>query len=177
MGTVGTRRGVQEAQPAESSSAKEASRAEPVAATGVAPQPFPTTTQAATAERREAEPKPAARRDIAPEPPAAAMDLPAPAGESVADVARAPVVGEEGPRAAAPAPLMRSRVAPEAGASAVRPAPKKSALIREYENQTPEKWLEKIAELRRDGRTTEADEMLAEFKKRFPGYPLPAALR
>jgi len=86
-------------------------------------------------------------------------------------------VGEETSRAAAPAPLIRNRAAPEAAASVVRPAAQKSALIREYENRTPEKWLEKIAELRRDGKTAEADEMLAEFKKRFPEHPLPAALQ
>jgi len=133
--------------------------------------------QAAIPERRETESKPAPLRDMAPQPPPAAMDLPAPAGKSAADLARAPAVGEETPRAAAPAPLMRNRAAPEAAASVVRPAAQKSALIREYENRTPEKWLEKIAELRRDGKTAEADEMLAEFKKRFPEHPLPAALR
>lgn len=177
MGTVETRQGAREAQPAESSSAKEAKRAEPVATPGAAPQPFPAAPQAAMAERRETESKPAPLRDMAPQPPAAAMDSPAPAGKSAADLARAPAVGEETPRAAAPAPLMRNRAAPEAAASVARPAPQKSALIREYENRTPEKWLEKIAELRRDGKTAEADEMLAEFKKRFPEHPLPAALR
>lgn len=176
-GTVEARPSAREAQPAESGSAKEAKRAEPVATPGAAPQPFPAAPQTGRAERRESESKPTLR-DMAPQPPAAAMDSPAPAGKSAADLARAPVVGEETPRAAAPAPLMRNRAAPEAAASSVaRPTPQKSALIREYENRTPEKWLEKIAELRRDGKTAEADELLAEFKKRFPEHPLPATLR
>lgn len=80
------------------------------------------------------------------------------------------------------ASLTRSeRVAPQAAvpAPAAKPAPptRKSALVREYENQPPEKWLDKIAELRRQGRAAEADELLAEFKKRFLDYPLPASLR
>ena len=42
---------------------------------------------------------------------------------------------------------------------------------------SPEAWLEKIAKLRTEGRVREADESLAEFRKRFPDYPLPASLK
>jgi len=45
-----------------------------------------------------------------------------------------------------------------------------------YENQPPEKWLERVAELRRGARDAEARDMLAEFRRRFPQYPVPAAL-
>jgi len=45
-----------------------------------------------------------------------------------------------------------------------------------WERQPPEKWIERIEELRRAGQETEAREMLEEFRKRFPGYPLPATL-
>ena len=36
--------------------------------------------------------------------------------------------------------------------------------------ETPEKQLERIAELRRQGKHEEADKALAEFRKRFPDY-------
>lgn len=41
----------------------------------------------------------------------------------------------------------------------------------------PEKWLERIEELRRQGKFDEAKASLAEFRKRFPDYRLPEALR
>jgi len=42
-----------------------------------------------------------------------------------------------------------------------------------YEKELPQKWLERIEELKRQGRTAEAEDMLSEFKRRFPEYPLP----
>lgn len=39
--------------------------------------------------------------------------------------------------------------------------------------ETPEKWLERIAELRRAGKHDEADKALAEFRQRHPGYRIP----
>jgi hypothetical protein len=36
------------------------------------------------------------------------------------------------------------------------------------------KWLERLTELRKQGRTGEADELLAEIKRRFPDQPLPS---
>jgi hypothetical protein len=39
--------------------------------------------------------------------------------------------------------------------------------------ETPEKWLERIAELRRAGKHDEADKALAEFRLRHPGYRIP----
>ena len=44
-------------------------------------------------------------------------------------------------------------------------------LLKALENQPPRRWLEKIEELRRAGRNAESDELLAEFKKRFPEHP------
>ncbi|HRW65529.1 MAG TPA: hypothetical protein P5032_07240 [Candidatus Competibacter sp.] len=40
---------------------------------------------------------------------------------------------------------------------------------------SPEEWLAVIAELRHQGRTAEADAELAEFRRRYPDYPLEAA--
>lgn len=42
--------------------------------------------------------------------------------------------------------------------------------------ETPEKWLERIAELRRAGKHDEADKALAEFRERHPGYRIPEAM-
>jgi hypothetical protein len=39
--------------------------------------------------------------------------------------------------------------------------------------ETPEKWLERIAELRGEGRHEEADKQLAEFRQRYPDYRIP----
>lgn len=42
-----------------------------------------------------------------------------------------------------------------------------------YEKEPPQKWLARIEELRRQGRAVEAEEMLSEFKRRFPTHPQP----
>lgn len=44
--------------------------------------------------------------------------------------------------------------------------------------EPPEKWLERIAELRKQGKHEEADKALGEFRKRYPDYKIPeSALR
>jgi hypothetical protein len=55
--------------------------------------------------------------------------------------------------------------------------PRVAAILKELDAQPPEKWLERIQALRREGQTTEAREVLAEFKRRYPAYPLPAELQ
>lgn len=40
-----------------------------------------------------------------------------------------------------------------------------------FEKELPEKWLARIEELRKLGRSAEAEEMLSEFKRRFPEHP------
>lgn len=45
------------------------------------------------------------------------------------------------------------------------------SLMKELENEPPESWLERIERLRREGRHADADALLVEFKKRFPGHP------
>ncbi len=85
------------------------------------------------------------------------------------------------PPPAASAPAEKPRVRPEARAmQAERPLPdtaRVAGLLKEFEPQPPEKWLEKIEALKREGRKEEADGMLAEFKRRFPNHPLPPGLR
>ena len=148
----------------------------PATPAGPAPRPLPSTPPSvASSGQRAAEPKPARQPDSA--TPRATMRSPQPesARESASSTIGVRGLSEQSP----PAPS--GRVVPQAAAPApsVKPAPPpwQSALVQEYEHQPPEKWIEKIAELKRDGKTIEADDMLAEFKKRFPDYPLPSALR
>jgi hypothetical protein len=61
-------------------------------------------------------------------------------------------------------------------ATAAAPAPRALAAAKLAEPATPEAWLERIAELKKQGREREAEESLAEFKKRYPGYKIPEAL-
>ena len=41
---------------------------------------------------------------------------------------------------------------------------------------SPQAWLARLAELKRQGRSRELRDALAEFKKRYPSYPVPAGL-
>lgn len=43
--------------------------------------------------------------------------------------------------------------------------------------ETPAQWLERIAKLRDAGRAEEADDALAEFRKRYPDYEIPKEMR
>jgi hypothetical protein len=57
------------------------------------------------------------------------------------------------------------------------PVPQTAGGILAYANLPPEKWLEQIEELRKQGKLGEAKTSLAEFKQRYPDYPLPASLK
>ena len=152
-------------------SAAAPTRSEIAADVGASSRAAPASTLAEGAARADARAKP---DDASP-----AGRLRSPPPES-AQGSTSSTPGIRGFREPAP-PAPSRRVAPQAAAPApaARPVPavQQSALVRDYEHQPPEKWIEKIGELRRDGKITEADEMLAEFKKRFPQHPLPATLR
>jgi hypothetical protein len=49
-------------------------------------------------------------------------------------------------------------------------SPPVAAMAKELDTQPPEKWLARVEELRREGRMAEAEELLAELKRRFPGH-------
>ncbi|HEX9185094.1 MAG TPA: hypothetical protein VF876_17710 [Burkholderiales bacterium] len=99
-----------------------------------------------------AQPQPAA--------PAAAAAPPALAADSVRDRAAGSAMEQAGERA------------PVAAAA----APRALASAKPAEPATPEAWLERIAELKKQGREREAQESLAEFKKRYPDHKIPEAL-
>jgi hypothetical protein len=41
--------------------------------------------------------------------------------------------------------------------------------------ESPERWLERIVQLRKEGRHEEADKALAEFRRQYPDYKVPEA--
>lgn len=88
---------------------------------------------------------------IAPAPPQAAKDDPA-------------------PKASAQEPFVKPQEMRERKAE---PQPRVQAF---GAVDSPERWLERIAELRSQGRDKEADESLVEFRKRFPDYRIPEAM-
>jgi hypothetical protein len=50
-------------------------------------------------------------------------------------------------------------------------------VVSEAKERTPEKWIEDIRKLKTEGKATEAERELAEFKKRYSDYILPEDLR
>jgi hypothetical protein len=145
---------------AEAGAAQERSRA-----IEAAPAPFPEIARAAPSEKSEGEGPSADGRAVAPPPVLAAK--PAPAPRPAAKPAPAP--------SAKPAAPSR-RFAREA-ASAAQPTPEVAFHISQLDGQPPSKWVERVLELRREGRSAEADGVLAEMRKRFPGIALPPELR
>jgi len=137
-------------------------------------------------ETRQAEPKPFAQpmRDqvpaAAPAAPAAVASAPAPSAvlSSRADAARGAASSEAGTMAR----QVEERIARDAEAAArapqvgpVQAQAKRAELAAAAKTaaETPERELERIAELRRQGRHDEADKALAEFRKRHPEFRIP----
>ncbi len=102
------------------------------------------------------------------------------------DVAASPRL-EAAPQAESPRPMMRSapatmaadalsapaarKAAPAAAMSA--PVPAQQALWQDLLTEPAEKWVQRIVEWRRAGRTADADALAAEFRRRFPDQRLP----
>jgi ribonuclease E len=162
------------------------------------PEPFPLSAEReapATAARTPSEPdaiapqRPRVLRDAAPPPTIAAAPAPAPApGVTAAPPPLAATQTEDARARSAPA-MAQGRVAAAPPSSAMpeakpmaRPAAKpaasppvtRPAWLNDLENQPPEKWLERLAEFKRDGRADDAETLLVEFRRRFPGHPASA---
>ena len=120
-------------------------------------------------ERRDAE-------DIALSP--RVRQAPAPADEVARQSRR-----DSPPAPAAAPPIAARKLEASAGAAAERagPAGRASAGVAvgkiSAPPETPEQWLERIGKLRDAGKAREADESLAEFRKRYPDYRMSAAMR
>lgn len=91
-------------------------------------------------------------RQPTPAPAPAPAEAPAAVGESARPAAPAPPPDRA-------EPLRALRQAPEAESRAAEP--------------DPGAWLERIADLRRQGRSAEAEALLRAFRDRYPDYPLP----
>jgi len=71
----------------------------------------------------------------------------------------------------------RVKAAPAAPLSASPAASQMAGVIQPRADLPPDKWLERIDELRRQGKFEDAKTSLAEFRKRYPDYELPASLK
>jgi len=124
----------------------------------------------APVEQRAAQPMEESKQKLERQAPFAASPSPAP---------------QAAPQAAPPAAASRMEEraresAPVAGARAPEAARADRALgkVGEQATEPPEKWLERIAALRKEGKHEEADKALEEFRKRYPDYKVPeSALR
>jgi hypothetical protein len=132
--------------------------------------------------REDVQPGASARDEVAPPAAPAARKAQALEQSPAAPGAAAPAVTPKraAPPAASPfgsqsqestAAEQRSLAGAQAAAKQAPPGGEMARLLKSLENQPPERWLEKIEELRRAGRNAEGDELLAEFKKRFPEHP------
>jgi hypothetical protein len=122
---------------------------------------------------------PAVMTPVAPSPATVAplaKVIAAPRRTAAADDAlaqSAPPVIEGRVLATSPPPPVKPAPAP-AAKPALRLLQKPAPLWRGLEEQPPEKWLERLAEFKRDGRQADADELLTEFRRRFPDHPASA---
>jgi hypothetical protein len=117
----------------------------------------------------------AAREDPSP-PPAAPKAVVPPEKPAAPALERRPRTSDSASRDAAPSMQSEEAREPRVGAAApAPPAARSQALKRE---EPPEQWLERIIELRQQGRNDEADAALEAFRKRYPEREIPpAALR
>jgi hypothetical protein len=139
--------------------------------------PAPATSETQPAVKEDARVQ---ERLYAPDPPVAQKAEP-PAREE-ARSRRDVVRKESAPQAPAPAvqeppaqPALEAQRAPEAGAaadSAPKPMAAPGSRLGKLAEQSPQQWLEGIAELRAQGRHEEADESLKRFRERYPGYQI-----
>jgi hypothetical protein len=89
--------------------------------------------------------------------------------------ARAPVLAKQAADTAAPAVM-----AAKPALAQTKPEPQAAGdtgKLEAFADLPPEKWLERIVELRKQGKLDEAKASLAEFRKRYPAYRLPDSLR
>jgi len=166
-----------------------------------APQPFAAPPPASEAARGETAGRPAQQQDAtAPAAPDVVLRDRAPSDGPVGRLQSAPRrdLAEDSGAPLPAAPRARSspgargvdepslsrapagaatEVAAAKAAARPAPSPRGAALARELVDQPPEKWLERVEQLRREDRNTDADELLAEFRKRFPDYPVPTRPR
>jgi len=111
--------------------------------------------------------------------PAEAGKAAAPAPPAAGNVVRAPVPEAKLQKPAAGAPAQEGRPSRESADrerfERAAPAAAEERAKQLTAEESPERRLERIAELRRAGRDDEADRLLAEFRRRYPDYRIPEA--
>jgi len=73
--------------------------------------------------------------------------------------------------------LAREPASPQAAPPAGPSAESQSRAMRAPQIETPERMLERIIRLRKEGRHDEADKLLAEFRRRYPDHQIPAVAK
>jgi TolA-binding protein len=165
-------------QHQEDKRAEPAKQVEPPQPLSDAPQP-----RARVARKEQAQPAPAASppAEVRPQPSLEVQSTPAPAPAPEKREQSAAVIDMTSPppgtapeadrraRADMQPPEVQRRAEPQAA-----PAPRTSILqgrvAASAAPESPERVLERIAELRKEGHHDEADKLLAEFRQRYPDY-------
>lgn len=129
------------------------------------PEVKPQAAEEARADRFEAQPQRAPKVELQTQ----SASQPAPQAENRERSMGFSGAGE--PSAVAPQPA-RPAAAPPASAPQARSLDER-AVLSSAAALPPERLLERIAELRKEGRHDEADKALAEFRQRYPGYRIP----
>ena len=132
-------------------------------------------------------PPPAAKPPLTPSPPAqtpfpnsapAQLSHAEPTSPPMAQPAPKPTARPEAkPAFAPPPPSVQPMAKPESRENAPAAAADSLGKLERRAELPPDKWLERIEELRKQGKLEEARASLAEFRKRYPDYRLPDALR
>ena len=132
-------------------------------------------------------PPPAAKPPLTPSPPAqtpfpnsapAQLSHAEPTSPPMAQPAPKPTARPEAkPAFAPPPPSVQPMAKPESRENAPTAAADSLSKLERKAELPPDKWLERIEELRKQGKLEEARATLAEFRKRYPDYRLPDTLR
>ena len=174
----------QSAEPAPQRKDKEETRASKLQAPAPRPKRDKLEQQQPLQKKIAPAEKPAADARTREEPPVAPPASPAapmafPAQRNVAPSAPPPAAGAAAPASSADmapaspaaAPSSASRAAKSMAAPAARPQAAEENVMPD-----PERELERIAQLRAQGRDADADRALEQFRKRYPDYRIPDAM-
>ena len=152
-------------------------REQPDAESTAPPAPLPISPPSERKDEAAPAQKPKLRAErppvFAPEPGVRAPATPS-VQEAPTNAAAADAVTSGAPESSA-----EKLAAEESAASRYQQAPPPAAnrALARAAAETPQQWLERIAELRAQDRQQEADTELAQFKRRYPDYQIPAAMR
>ena len=135
-------------------------------------------------EKRESSPSPASpslldkrSADVASRPNAFPPMLPAaPQAEMQPSLRNESASSDAAAREDMPAGAVAGQLAAHVPAMKSLAQTRTKAAAAEPDTESPEHRIERIRQLRAEGKTTEADEALKKFKERYPGYRLPADL-